>query len=320
MNANDTMFVRIACRVQETPDIISIELCSENGEMLPSFEAGAHIDIHVAPDVIRQYSLCNPPSETHRYVVGVLRDPASRGGSVAIHESFPEGAVVEISTPRNHFPLLPGTGSILIAGGIGVTPILCMAEALQAEGRDFAMHYCARSKDRAAFLGRIQQSSFASRVALHYDDGEPQQKLDLDAVFSKALNEEIYVCGPSGFIDWVCSSAERAGIEKHRIRFEYFNAKPVDTSNDQAFRVQVASTGQVFEIPSDQSITSVLCAAGVDIYTSCEEGTCGTCVTRILEGVPDHRDVFLTDDEHSAGDVFTPCCSRAKSNLLVLDL
>ncbi|PPA04500.1 oxidoreductase [Pseudomonas sp. MWU12-2312b] len=321
MSTDSTMFVKVTRRVQETPDIISIELCAEHGGALPAFEAGAHIDVHVSAGVVRQYSLCNPPSEQHRYVIGVLRDPASRGGSIAIHEGFTEGSRVEIGVPRNHFPLLPSGGSILIAGGIGVTPILCMAEALHSQGRNFVMHYCARSKQQAGFLDRIKHSSFASRVAVHFDDEASLQKLDIDEMISQARDDdEFYVCGPSGFIDWVCASAEKAGIAKHRIRFEYFNAKPVDTSHDQPFQVQVASTGQVFDIPADRSITSVLCGAGVDIYTSCEEGTCGTCVTRIIKGVPDHRDVFLTDDEHSAGDVFTPCCSRSKSEMLVLDL
>jgi vanillate O-demethylase ferredoxin subunit len=321
MNSSDTTCVKIARRTLETADIVSLELRAPGGAPLPAFEAGAHIDVHVGTGIVRQYSLCNPPSECDRYVIGVLRDPASRGGSSAIHEGFAEGAIVEISRPRNHFPLVSGVRSILIAGGIGVTPLLCMAEALQAAGSDFVMHYCARSKDRTAFLNRILQAPFASRVEFHFDNGEPSQKLDLDAVFAQAGDsDEIYVCGPAGFIDWVCATAERAGIAKHRVRFEYFNAKPVDTSHDGAFDVRIASTGQVFHVQADRSITSVLGEAGIDIYTSCGEGTCGTCLTRILEGEPEHRDVFLTDDEHAAGEMFTPCCSRAKSALLVLDL
>ncbi|OYD60225.1 UNVERIFIED_ORG: vanillate O-demethylase ferredoxin subunit [Burkholderia sp. CF145] len=321
MNASDTICVRITRRTQETADIVSLELCDPAGGPLPVFEAGAHIDVHVAPGVVRQYSLCNPSSERDRYVIGVLRDPASRGGSAAIHQGFAEGAIVEISAPRNHFPLAAAAGSILIAGGIGVTPLLCMAETLHAQGRNFVMHYCARSKERTAFLNRIRQSPFGSRVALHFDDENPSQKLDLDTEFAKAGDsDEIYVCGPAGFIDWVCAAAERAGIAKHRVRYEYFNAKPVDTSQDGEFEVRIASTGQVIPIPPDRSIATVLADAGIDIYTSCGEGTCGTCLTRILEGQPDHRDVFLTDEERAAGEMFTPCCSRAKSPMLVLDL
>ena len=120
--------------------------------------------------------------------------------------------------------------------------------------------------------------------------------------------------------DWVCAQAAQAGVAPSRVHFEYFSAKEVDTSADRPFDVQIASTGQVFCIPADRSVTSVLLEAGIDIYTSCEEGTCGSCVTRILQGEPEHRDVFLTDDEHAAGEQFTPCCSRARSGLLVLDL
>ncbi|AQV98396.1 oxidoreductase [Cupriavidus necator] len=321
MTSQETFFLRIAQRNRETDDIISLELRDPNGGELPPFEAGAHIDVHVAPGVVRQYSLCNAPSERHRYLIGVLRDPASRGGSVAIHERFEAGAVVEVSAPRNHFPLREGAPGILIAGGIGVTPMLCMAEALHASGTGFTLHYCARSQDKAAFRSRIERSPYRQQVAFHYDDQGDSQKLDPGTLFAQVGgDDEIYVCGPSGFIEWVCRAAEQAGIPKQRVRYECFNAKPVDTSRDGAFDVRIASTGQVFHIPPDRSVTSVLLAAGIDIYTSCEEGTCGTCVTRLLEGEPDHRDVFLTDEEHACGNQFTPCCSRAKSSLLVLDL
>lgn len=321
MNAQPTLFVRIAQRVRETGDIVSLELRAPDGGLLPPFDAGAHIDVHVAPGVVRQYSLCNAPAERHRYVIGVLRDPASRGGSVAIHDRFDAGSVIEISAPRNHFPLRAGAPAMLIAGGIGVTPMLCMAEALAAAGTAFTLHYCARSRASAAFLDRIAQAPFARQVSLHFDDGDDAQRLKLDTLFADASSgREIYVCGPAGFIDRVCGAAREADIPEPRVHFEYFAAKPVDTSQDGAFDVRIASTGQVFHIPADRSITSVLLEGGIDIYTSCEEGTCGTCVTRILDGEPDHRDVFLTDDEHASGQQFTPCCSRAKSPLVVLDL
>ncbi|AEI82286.1 vanillate O-demethylase oxidoreductase VanB (plasmid) [Cupriavidus necator N-1] len=321
MNPQDTFFVRIAQRNQETDDIISLELRDPNGSVLPPFDAGAHIDVHVAPGVVRQYSLCNAPSERDSYQIGVLRDPASRGGSIAIHERLEAGELIEISAPRNHFPLKEGVRSILIAGGIGVTPMLCMAESLHASGAGFTLHYCARSQDKAAFRSRIAQSPYSQQVAFHYDDQADAQKLDPATLFAQAGSDaEIYVCGPAGFIEWICRAAEQAGIPKQRVHYEYFSAKAVDTSDDGAFDVKLASTGQVFQIPAERSITSVLLEAGIDIYTSCEEGTCGTCVTRILEGEPDHRDVFLTDEEHACGNQFTPCCSRAKSSLLVLDL
>ncbi|WP_354673911.1 PDR/VanB family oxidoreductase [Cupriavidus alkaliphilus] len=321
MSSRDTLRVRIAHRIQETEDIVSLDLQDPEGAMLPPFTAGAHIDVHIAPNVVRQYSLCNAPTERHRYVIGVLRDPASRGGSIAIHEGFSKGSVVEISAPRNHFPLQDGTRSILVAGGIGVTPLLCMAEELHAAGRNFVLHYCVRSKSKAAFRRRIGQSAFSRQVVLHCDDEDESQKLNLAMLFAHAGTDyAIYVCGPSGFIEWVCRTADEAGIPKQRVRYEYFGAKHADTSHDGEFDVKIASTSQVFRIPSARSISSILQEAGVDIYTSCEEGTCGTCVTGVLEGDPDHRDVFLTDEEHASGKLLTPCCSRAKSSLIVLDL
>lgn len=321
MKVQNTRFVRVAQRIRETDDIISLELRDPNGGALPPFEAGAHIDVHVSPGIVRQYSLCNAPSESDRYVIGVLRDPVSRGGSVAIHDTFKEGSVIEIGTPRNHFPLKTNLPGILIAGGIGITPMLCMAEALHAAQIDFTLHYCARSQTNAAFVERIGQSSFKQQVTFHFDDQEDSQKLHLASLFAQAKSDDqIYVCGPSGFIEWVCRTADQAGIPKERVRYEFFSAEPIDTSHDGEFDVKISSTGQVFHIPADRSITSVLLEAGIDIYTSCEEGTCGTCVTRVLEGDPEHRDVFLTDEEHACGNQFTPCCSRAKSSLLVLDL
>lgn len=321
MQSQVTSTVRVAHRRQETDDIISLELEALDGGALPPFEAGAHIDVHVAPGIVRQYSLCNASSERHRYVIGILRDPQSRGGSVAIHERLQPGSVVEVSAPRNHFPLKPQAKSVLIAGGIGITPMLCMAETLHAAGTAFSLHYCARDQGRAAFLDRIAQSPFSENVVFHYDDKADEQKLHPDELFSRmGAEEEIYVCGPAGFIDWVCQAADQAGVPKHRVRYEHFSAKPVDTSQDGAFDVRIASSGQLFHIPADQSVADVLLAAGVDIYTSCGEGSCGSCVMRLVEGEADHRDVFLTDEEHASGNQFTPCCSRAKSPLLVLDL
>ncbi|QKH37326.1 oxidoreductase [Achromobacter pestifer] len=321
MQCQSTSSVRVAHRRQETEDIISLELQALDGGILPPFEAGAHIDVHIAPGLVRQYSLCNASSERHRYVIGILRDPQSRGGSVAIHERLQPGAIVVIGAPRNHFPLKLQSPSLLIAGGIGVTPMLCMAEALHAAGTAFTLHYCARDQARAAFLDRVVQSPFRENVVFHYDDQDDEQRLHPDELFSQlGTSEEIYVCGPAGFIEWVCLAADRAGIPKHRVRYEHFSAKPVDTSQDGAFDVRIASSGQLFHIPADQSVASVLLAAGVDIYTSCGEGSCGSCVMRLLEGEADHRDVFLTDEEHGCGNQFTPCCSRAKSPLLVLDL
>lgn len=313
--------VRIARKAVEATDIVSLELAPLEGAALPPFSAGSHIDVEVKPGLVRQYSLCNDPTESHRYLIGVLRDPVSRGGSVAVHELLQEGQVLRISAPRNHFALVPAKRSILFAGGIGVTPILCMAERLAQSGADFEMHYCARSADRAAFVERIRRSSFATKVHFHYDDGDAAQKLDLGAVLEAAgADAHLYVCGPSGFIDFVTKGAAARQWSAERVHFEYFAGQKVDTSADGSFEVKLASSGKCVSVPPTKTVVAALREAGVNVEVSCEQGVCGTCLTRVLEGEVDHRDNYLTDEEKAANDQFLPCCSRARGKLLVLDL
>lgn len=313
--------VRIARKAQEALDIVTLELEPISDEPLPAFSAGSHIDVEVRPGLIRQYSLCNDSSEQHRYLIGILRDPASRGGSVAVHDELQEGQVIRISPPRNHFPLIKAPHSLLLAGGIGVTPILCMAERLAKIGGDFEMHYCSRSPERMAFRQRIERSTYAGRVHEHFDDGDPAQKLDLPAVLgAQPAGTHLYVCGPAGFIDFVSNAAQQNGWDNELIHFEYFAAKAVDTSADDSFEIQVASSGKIYNVGKDDSIVSVLAENGVEIPTSCEQGICGACITRVLEGRPDHRDQVLTDQERNEENWVTPCCSRSLTPRLVLDI
>jgi vanillate O-demethylase ferredoxin subunit len=316
-----TWQVKVAARREEADGIVGLELVSVDGAPLPGFTAGAHIDVHLPGGLLRQYSLCNAPHEQHRYQIGVLRDTNSRGGSVAVHEALKVGDLLTIGVPRNQFALVPAQHSLLLAGGIGVTPILCMAEALAASGASFEMHYCARSPARQAFRERIAGSGFADRVVHHYDDGDAAQKLDLEALLSQAdPATHLYVCGPAGFIAHVVETARARGWPESQVHFEYFGAAPVTADGNGAFDVKLASSGQVYTIPADRTVIQVLCEHGVDVPVSCEQGICGTCLTRVLEGEPDHRDQYLTDEERAANDQFTPCCSRARSSLLVLDL
>ncbi|MCY1269575.1 Phthalate dioxygenase reductase [compost metagenome] len=313
--------VRVARKTAEALDIVSLELEPLAGGSLPAFSAGSHIDVEIRPGLVRQYSLCNDPTEQHRYVIGVLRDPASRGGSVAVHADLHEGQQIRISPPRNHFPLVQSRRSLLLAGGIGVTPILCMAERLASSGAEFEMHYGARSAERMAFRERIEKSGFAERVHFHLDDGPAEQALNLPAVLdAQGPEAHLYVCGPGGFIDFVRASARAAGWADERVHFEFFAARAVDTSADSSFEVQVASTGKVYTVGEDDTIASVLEAAGVELPLSCQQGICGSCITRVLDGQPDHRDQVLTDKERNEENWFTPCCSRAKSPRLVLDI
>jgi vanillate O-demethylase ferredoxin subunit len=320
---SDSMLtVRVTRRTPEAVDISTFELCDVDGKPLPPFAAGSHIDVHLPNGMTRQYSLCNDPTESHRYLIGVLRDPASRGGSTAMHEQIQEGTVLRISTPKNHFPLAhEARRSILVAGGIGVTPILCMAERLAMAGADFEMHYCTRSRERTAFRDRIAASSFAQRVRFHFDDGDAAQKLDIvGLVASPQPGVHLYVCGPKGFMDAVLAAARAAGWPQSRIHYEFFNAELLPTGEEGEFDVKLASSGRVVTVGKDQTVVDALAAAGVDVPTSCQQGVCGTCLTRVLEGVPDHKDLYLTPEEQAANDQFTPCCSRSKTPLLVLDL
>jgi vanillate O-demethylase ferredoxin subunit len=313
--------VKVVGKVSEAVDICSFELAGVDGKPLPAFSAGSHIDVQVSDTITRQYSLCNDPAEADRYLIGVLRDPCSRGGSSRMHDTVNAGDLIQISAPKNHFPLVHAERTLLFAGGIGVTPILCMAERLAAIGANFDMHYCTRSADRTAFLDRIKSSRFSDHVAFHYDSGPADEKLDLAGLIATpAAGTHLYVCGPTGFIDHVVNTAKSLGWDSAQIHFEYFGAAPQDTTHDTGFDVQIASTGKVYAIPPDRTVLQVLEQNGVDVMVSCEQGVCGTCITRVLSGTPDHRDVYLTDEEHARNDQFTPCCSRSKTKLLVLDL
>ncbi len=311
--------VKVLRRRAEAQDIDSFVLVPSGAGELPAFSAGSHIDVHLPGGLVRPYSLCNDPLDAAHYRLGVLRDAASRGGSVAMHDLVKEGDVLSISEPRNNFPLHSAPHSVLLAGGIGITPLLCMAQRLAAEGASFEIHACNRSLARSAFVGELQ--AFGERFKLHLDDGEAAQKLDLPAVLQASpAGSRLYVCGPTGFIDFVVNTAKSQGWPADQVHLEYFGAAPQDTSGDGSFEVRIASTGKSYTIAADQTVSAALQAHGVDILVSCEQGVCGTCITRVLEGECDHRDMYFTDEEKALNDQFTPCCSRAKSAVLVLDL
>lgn len=314
--------VKVARRIEETQDIVSFELVSRDGAPLPPFSAGAHIDVWTENGLMRQYSLCNPPSERQRYQIGVLHAADSRGGSRSLHAKLAEGQELQISAPRNHFALDPLAGrSLLLAGGIGITPLLAMAEQLTQDGAPFTLHYCSRSEARTAFRARIAAAPYADRVRFHLDDGPAEQKLDLERVLaSPAPDTHLYVCGPAGYIERVTSTAKRLGWPAAQVHLEYFGGSLPEQAGDTGFEVKIASTGLVINIPCNKTVTGMLAEHGIHIPLSCEQGVCGTCITRVLNGVPDHRDEFFSEEERAANDQFLPCCSRAKSKSLLLDL
>ncbi len=318
----ETLEVCIARKWREADGIVSFDLKPGSGARLPSFTAGAHIDVHVPGGIVRQYSLCNNPAEVDRYQIAVLLDPASRGGSSGMHSAVHEGDLIRISKPRNHFPLAATDGRpLLLAAGIGVTPILCMAEALTEVGADFTMHYWARSAAQTAFVDRIRSSGFARNVSFHFDNGPAHQLLSLESAFRNRLDgQRAYLCGPLGFLDAARAAARQSGWPDDRVHFEYFKPHVGKDQMSGIFEVQIASTGAVYVVPPEKTVAQVLAEHAIEIPLSCEQGICGTCITRVLEGVPDHRDLVLTAQERAKNDQFTPCCSRALSPRLVLDL
>ncbi|TCG06490.1 flavodoxin reductase [Paraburkholderia steynii] len=314
--------VQVARKDVEAAGICTLTLVAPSGKPLPPFDAGAHIDVCLRNSLVRQYSLCNDPRETHRYVICVLRVPVSRGGSAAIHDDIEAGDFIEISEPRNHFVLeRSAPRSLLLAGGIGITPIICMAERLASIGADFEMHYCNRSAERTAFIERIARSAYADRVSYHFSDGPAAQRLDLPTILDRQPpGTHLYVCGPDGFMDRAIDTAMQNGWPDGLVHREHFSASAYAPEAAAAFDVRIASTGKVYRVAETQSVVQALSESGVAIPTSCTQGVCGTCVTRVIEGEVDHRDLCLTTEERARNDRFTPCCSRARGALLVLDL
>lgn len=314
--------VRVSAVTDEAQGIRSFELVDVAGSALPAFSAGAHIDVIPPGGPTRSYSLCNNPSERHRYLIAVQREADSRGGSASMHERVRAGDLLAISAPKNHFPLArDASSSLLLAAGIGVTPILSMAERLHASGSDFQMHYCTRSIQRTAFHRRITTAPYAEKVHFHFGDGEAVQRFDVATHLPEPQSGvHLYVCGPGGFIESVLTTAQALGWKESHLHREYFGAHVELCGAEEGFEVVAARTGKVVVVPPGKTVLQALAEAGVDVPFSCEQGVCGTCETRVLDGMPEHRDLYLTPHEQAANDRFMPCCSRSLSPRLVLDL
>jgi ferredoxin-NADP reductase len=317
--ASNTLQVFVHTLRYEAEGIISIELRAPDQKDLPAFEAGSHIDLHLPNGMVRSYSLLNDSSEHHRYVLGVLKDAKSRGGSKAVHEQLRVGMRIEISQPRNNFALHENaTHSVLVAGGIGVTPILCMARRLKSLGKSFELLYFARSRQHAAFLDDVK--ALAANVHLHFDN-EQSGPPDLKALLAarNTANAHYYACGPAVMLDAFESHCQALGYANAHI--ERFAAVEVAASTNakQRYTVELKRSGKVIEITPDMSLLAALQAANADIMTSCEEGICGSCETRVLEGIPDHRDSVLSPAEQATNQMMMVCVSSCQSERLVLD-
>ena len=299
----------------EAPDIHTYDLRAPEGGELPPFTAGAHIDLTLPNGLIRSYSLTNPQSERHRYVIGVQKDRATRGGSKWVHENLRPGVVLNVNGPRNNFALNESAEKTLfIAGGIGVTPMVSMTQRLTELGRDWELIYCARKKATTAFLEALK----GGNVRYNFDEEPGGKMLDIAAAVNAAPpNAHLYCCGPLPML--AAFEAATAQLPRERVHVEYFSAKE-PPAVEGGFKVVLAKSSREFTVQPGKTILDTLLDAGLDIPYSCMEGVCGTCETRVLEGVPDHRDLILTEEEHAAGKTMMICCSGAKTEKLVLDL
>jgi vanillate O-demethylase ferredoxin subunit len=319
--AESMIQVRVKRITFEAENINSYELVGLRGGELVPFTAGSHIDLYLSNSMIRSYSLLNDQSERHRYVIGVNKDAASRGGSRFIHESVKVGDLITISSPRNNFALDENaTHSVLIAGGIGITPVLSMVRRLEKLGRSWELYYAARTRFTAAFLDKLNTLRPNVHVNLHVNfDQEPSGRmLDLEAILKTVPNDaHVYCCGPIPMLE-AFEAAVQSRPSNH-VHVEYFKAKEAPAA-EGGFEVQLIRSKRTITVLPGKTILDALLDAGVNASYACAEGVCGTCETKVLEGVPDHRDLFLSKEEQAENKTIMICCSGSKSSRLVLDL
>lgn len=299
----------------EAQDILGFRLEPLPGAHLAPFTAGAHVDVALRPGLTRSYSLLNDPREHGAYEIAVQLDPASRGGSRHIHEEWRAGQLVEVSEPRNNFPLEENSAhTVLVAGGIGITPMLSMIARLQRLGSSWELHYAVRTRARAAFLDQL--AAFA-QVHVTIDDEPSTPRLDLQRLLgSLAPQAHAYCCGPAGML---AAYREHGAHLGKRLHFEYFSAD-TQPACQGGYRLVLQRSGKTLEVKAGETMLDALLNAGVDVGFACTEGVCGSCRVPVLHGVPDHRDVFLTQDERDANDAVMVCCSGARTPSLTLDL
>lgn len=313
----------------EADGICSFELADPTGRDLPPYTAGAHIDVYLPNGLVRSYSISGDPSVRDRYMLGVLRDPRSTGGSAALYEQVRVGDLLSVSAVRNAFALHdvvtdPSVHTLLLAGGIGITPLKAMAHTLAARGESFDLHYCVKSAKHAAFSNELKALVPADRLHLHFDGGNPKEGLDIAKLLEiqRGSTSHVYYCGPAGFMK-ACAAAT-AHWPSSSVHCEHFKApdSPISSAavagGDDGFEVHLRRTGITVQVAADQSIVRAIELAGHRVPTSCLSGLCGACKVNYLEGVVDHRDYILSDADKA--QCMTLCVSRAKSTSLTIDL
>lgn len=289
------------------------------GAAILPYTAGAHIDVHLPGAITRSYSVVNPPGDGNRYVIAVSLEANSRGGSRHMHEQVRAGDILLCSAPRNNFALVEDAPHVvLIAGGIGITPLWCMAQRLEALGRSWELFYTARMRSMAAFVITLTAVP-DGRVHLNFDQEPGGRMLDLDAIVARTpLGAHLYCCGPATMLESFARAA--SDRPRERIHIEYFGAKPLNSSQRRDFTVELEKSGRSFAVPPDKGILEVLLDAGLEVPHSCTEGTCGACETAVIRGVPEHHDSYLRPDERAKNRTMMICVSRCVGERLVLDL
>ncbi|BAO92182.1 PDR/VanB family oxidoreductase [Caballeronia cordobensis] len=307
--------MRVTAIRYDADDINVYEIRRPDNAALPRAEPGAHIDVHMPSGLMRQYSLVTADGDERAYLIGIKRDRSSRGGSRFMHEQLRVGQMLDIGGPRNNFPLCETAAhTVLIAGGIGITPIWCMAQRLMRLNRSFELHYACRVRGDAAFLDTL---SALPQASLHFDAEHEGRVLDIAAIVGRAREgSHFYCCGPQPMLAGY--EAATASVDPECVHAEYF-APRTAAACEGGFVVQLHRTGQQFDVPAGKTILQVLREAGVAAPYSCEEGICGACQVDVIEGTPDHRDSVLSEREQVAGGTMLICCSGAKSQRLVID-
>ncbi|MBP6018707.1 MAG: oxidoreductase [Burkholderiaceae bacterium] len=308
----------------EAENIRSFELVDPSGKDLPPFEAGAHIDVSVPGGLTRQYSLCDSPGSRKHYRIAVLEDHAGRGGSKAMHASLRAGDMLDVSEPRNLFPLKPGARhNVLLAGGIGITPLLSMVDQLQRDQQSFELHYCTQKPERTAFRSRLQSLVAGDQAFLHHDGGDPKNGLDIVTKLEKyEEGVHLYFCGPPGFMKAVQKAA--AHWPEHAVHYEYFGVDPslaeklAASAPSEGVQIRLAKSDKVLTVEPGQTILAAIRQAGVACESSCESGLCGTCKVRYFSGKPDHNDFVLSEEEKN--EYVLVCCAGPGTEALLLDL
>jgi phthalate 4,5-dioxygenase reductase subunit len=310
------MELKVADKRALADGIWLFELVDPSGADLPAFEAGGHVPVETPSGAMRHYSLSNDPVERDRYQIAVKLEPESRGGSRSMVEDVDVGALLNVDEPGNDFPLADAPDYLLIAGGIGITPILAMARQLTRDGKPFRLVYCTRSAEQTAFLDVLESGELKGEITVHHDGGDPDRLFDFWDLLENPSKTHVFCCGPKPLME------EIRGMTGHwpesAVHFEDFQPVERVRAEDRAFSVTLARSGKTVEVPADCTILEALRRAGVKTTSSCESGTCGTCKTGLVEGTPDHRDMVLMEDEKA--DHIMICVSRSADGDLVLDL